>query len=149
MAVNRSSPDLPAWDISLNYVPVLYPTYVPAVLEPTPHQQEFWRVLNAAADTIFDLQMIVKNGPRRLRVLAIDGVPLDRKALDDQSVSRTDVLVLPGSRVEFVVETPKPGEHAEFITRAWDTGPDGENEPQRTIATIVSVEGQSATRHGL
>jgi FtsP/CotA-like multicopper oxidase with cupredoxin domain len=126
----------PGWDVSLNYVPVLYPDYVPAVLPTAPERKEFWRVLNAAADTIFDLQMIVDDAPQPLRLVAIDGVPLNRP-----SPVEMDVLIPPGSRAEFVVVTPKLGAHAELVTRAWDTGPDGENDPRRPIAKIVSSNG--------
>ena len=127
--------NLPGWDISLNYVPVLYPDYVPSVIQTNPRQQEFWRVLNAAADTIFDLQVMVNNTPRSLRVVAIDGEPLIASA----SFNQTDVLLPPGSRAEFVVTTPNVGEQAQLVTRAWNTGPDGDQDPKRTIASIVSL----------
>ncbi|HEY6250858.1 MAG TPA: multicopper oxidase domain-containing protein [Candidatus Angelobacter sp.] len=136
----KRSVNSPGWDVSLNYVPVLYPDYVPAILETTPHQEEFWRVLNAAADTIFDLQVMINNVPQPLRLLAIDGVPLRASGAYARSLSQTDVLLPPGARAEFIVSTPKLGDHAELITRAWDTGPDGENDPKRPIATIVSVK---------
>lgn len=132
-AKRLASQPAPGWDVSLNYVPVLYPDYVPAVMETRSRQKEFWRVLNAAADTIFDLQMIVDNLPQPLQLIAIDGVPLNRV-----SSGETDVLIPPGSRAEFVVITPRVGAQAELITRAWDTGPDGENDPKRPIATIIS-----------
>ena len=35
----------PAWDVSINYVPVLYPEYQPAKIETRPAQKELWRVL--------------------------------------------------------------------------------------------------------
>ncbi|HEV2992210.1 MAG TPA: multicopper oxidase domain-containing protein, partial [Candidatus Angelobacter sp.] len=123
----------PGWDVSLNYVPVLSPDYLPSTLETTPHQEEFWRVLNAAADTIFDLQVIVNNVPQPVRVLAIDGVPLSTPRLS------TDVLIPPGARAEFLVTTPDVGDHAQLLTKKWDTGPDGENDPKRPLANIVSV----------
>ncbi|MGA9206560.1 MAG: multicopper oxidase domain-containing protein [Terriglobales bacterium] len=139
--MNAGDPALPGWDVSLNYVPLLYPDYVPAVIQTNPQQQEFWRVLNAAADTIFDLQVIVNNVPRSVRLLAIDGVPLSANA------PSSHVLLPPGARAEFVVTTPSVGEHAQFVTRAWDTGPDGDKDPKRTIANIVSVSRPLAQPH--
>ena len=135
----RSSPDpnLPGWDVSINYVPLLYPKYVPAVIETIPHRQEFWRVLNAAADTIFNLQVMVNNAPQPLRLLAIDGVPLSAES--PSSRKTTEVFLPPGSRAEFVVTTPRVGDHAELVTRSWDTGPDGDKDPRRTLANIVST----------
>ncbi len=74
-------PYIPALDISLNYVPVMYPLYKPAVMLVRPQQAEFWRVLNASADTFFDLQLLYWPNPDRqvaqpMRIVAIDGVPV-------------------------------------------------------------------------
>jgi len=44
-------------DISLNFVPVMYPLYKPARMRVRPSEREFWRVLNAAADTYFNFQL--------------------------------------------------------------------------------------------
>src|SRR6202012_565299 len=44
--------NIPAWDLSINYVPVTYPSYNPAVIQTNPGQQELWRVANTGADTI-------------------------------------------------------------------------------------------------
>jgi FtsP/CotA-like multicopper oxidase with cupredoxin domain len=124
----------PGWDVSLNYVPVPSPDYVPGTLETTPRQREFWRVLNAAADTMIDLQVMVNHVPQPVRLLAIDGVPLSAPRLS------TDVPLPPGARAEFLITTPEVGEHAQLLTQKWDTGPDGENDPKRPLANIVSVK---------
>jgi FtsP/CotA-like multicopper oxidase with cupredoxin domain len=55
--VNDAS--IPAWDLSINYVPVTYPSYTPAVIQTDPGQQELWRVVNSSADTILNLQYVV------------------------------------------------------------------------------------------
>jgi FtsP/CotA-like multicopper oxidase with cupredoxin domain len=47
----------PGKDLSINYVPVMYPLYRPATIIAKPEAREFWRVLNAAADTYFDIQL--------------------------------------------------------------------------------------------
>jgi FtsP/CotA-like multicopper oxidase with cupredoxin domain len=67
--------DVPAWDLSLNYIPVAYPGYTPAVIPAKPLQKQFWRVVNAAADTILDLQVQYDGVAQDLQVVAIDGVP--------------------------------------------------------------------------
>ena len=72
----------PGKDISINFVPVMYPLNRPAQMTVPPATREFWRVLNAAADTYFDLQ--VRFGPtiqdvrepQTLELIAVDGVPL-------------------------------------------------------------------------
>ena len=47
----------PGWDLSVNFVPVTYPEYEPARIEMVPGAAEFWRVINAGADTILELQV--------------------------------------------------------------------------------------------
>jgi FtsP/CotA-like multicopper oxidase with cupredoxin domain len=130
----------PAWDLSLNYVPVLYPAYTPAVLHTTSGELEFWRVLNGSADTILDIEVVYDGVPQTLLLAAIDGVPTG-----SQDGSKTGTLVplkhlrLPtASRAEFVVRTPSRSvRNAQFLTLAVNTGPDGDHDPARPIAVIV------------
>ena len=42
----------PAKDLSVNFVPVPYPDYPPAVIKMKPGERQLWRVLNASAITI-------------------------------------------------------------------------------------------------
>ena len=135
--------DIPAWDISINYVPVTYPEYRPATIETPAGQRELWRVLNAGADAIFDLQLLVNHEPQPLRIVAIDGVPIDPRSHAPRI--ETSVLLPPGARVEFVMTTPRQGEQAQLVTKSWDTGPEGDLDPSRPIAEIVSRTGE---RHG-
>ena len=138
--------NIPAWDISINYVPVTYPGYTPAIIQTNPGQQELWRVANTAADTIMNLQYVVNGTAQTMQVVAIDGVPIASGTSGQQSVGETSILMPPGSRAEFVVTTPNVGETAQLNTLYWNTGPDGDFDPTRTIATIVSqngVEGSS------
>ncbi len=129
--------DIPAWDMSLNYVPVTYPEYRPATIETPAGGRELWRVLNAAADTIFDLQVLVNREPQAVRIVAIDGVPINSTS-GAHSPTETSVLLPPGARAELVVTTPRQGEPAELVTKSWDTGPEGDRDPGRPIAEIVS-----------
>jgi len=126
----------PSWDLSVNYVPVAYPRYEPATISVKPAERQFWRVVNASANTILDLQIVVGGAPQGLQVYAIDGVPISGGPL-----GQDDVLLGPGGRAEFVFTTPNNGETAELITRKWDTGPIGDNDPQRPLATISATTG--------
>jgi len=128
----------PAWDISINYVPVLYPDYQPAKIATGPAQKELWRVLNAAADTIFNLQLVADGAPQPVKIVAIDGVPVSGSS---SSQNETSVFLPPGARMEFVVDTPAAGQRMQLVTRKWDTGPQGDNDPARPIADIVSSGG--------
>ena len=122
----------PSWDLSINYVPVIYPDLVPATLKANAHEKEFWRVVNAAADTILDLQVLKVGQPQKLQLIALDGV-----AAQSTNSRVDDIPLPPGSRAEFVVETPNDGEQMEVVTRSWDTGPSGDRDPRRTLAQVT------------
>jgi FtsP/CotA-like multicopper oxidase with cupredoxin domain len=133
--------NIPAWDLSINYVPVTYPGYTPAVIQTNPGQQELWRVANTAADTILNLQYVVNGTPQAVEVVAIDGYPIASGSSGQQSESESSILLGPGARAEFVVTTPNAGDQAQLTTQYWNTGPDGDYDPARPIANIVSQSG--------
>jgi FtsP/CotA-like multicopper oxidase with cupredoxin domain len=137
-------------DVTINFVPILYYRMVPAVLRVRPAEREFWRVLNASADTYFDLQVLYRRGqydyvPETLKLVAMDGVPI-RPASSSPGFSplRKSVLIPPGGRGEFIVTTPPAGMPGRFVTRYYDTGPDGLVHPERILANIVSREDSPA-----
>ena len=140
-ASESNDANIPAWDLSINYVPVTYPSYKPAVIQTNPTQQELWRVANTAADTILNLQYMVNGTPQAMQVVAIDGYPIASGSSGETSESETSILLPPGSRAEFVVTTPKTSDQAQLITQNWDTGPDGDFDPTRPIANIESQNG--------
>jgi len=140
--------NIPSWDLSINYVPVTYPGYTPAIIQTNPGQQELWRVANTGADTIFNLQYIVNGTAQPVQIVAIDGYPIAAGSSGQQSESETSILLPPGSRAEFVITTPNLGDKAQLATQYWNTGPDGDFDPARPIANIVSqtgVENSSVT----
>src|SRR3984885_9172006 len=133
--------NIPAWDLSINYVPVTYPGYTPAIIQTNPGQQELWRVANTGADTIFNLQYLVNGTAQPVQIVAIDGYPIAAGSSGQQSESETSILLPPGSRAEFVITTPNLGDKAQLATQYWNTGPDGDFDPARPIANIVSQTG--------
>ncbi len=140
----------PAKDLSINYVPVPYPDYPPAVIEMNPGERQLWRVLNASAITYLNLAVLFGRVPQQLGLVALDGVPLNESGKFRDSVSWQDHLgVPPGARVEFIVKGPPPGVMGLFVTRTVDTGPGGENDPNRTIARIAISEGAPQPRSTL
>jgi FtsP/CotA-like multicopper oxidase with cupredoxin domain len=147
-ASEANDTNIPAWDLSINYVPVTYPSYTPAVIQTNPSQQELWRVANTAADTILNLQYVVNGTPQAMQVVAIDGYPIASGSSGETSESETSILLPPGARAEFVVTTPSVGAQAQLITQNWDTGPDGDFDPTRPIANIVSQNGGSSASSG-
>jgi FtsP/CotA-like multicopper oxidase with cupredoxin domain len=134
---------IPSWDLSLNYVPVSYPAFTPAVIQIKPSEKQFWRVLNASADTIIDLQLQYDGTPQPLQVVALDGVPTGSQdgASRGRSIAETDILLAPAARAEFIVTGPSASvQNATLMTLNIDTGPDGDNDPARPIAAIMASD---------
>lgn len=132
--------NVPSWDLSLNYVPIAYPALTPALIQAPYSTTEFWRVLNASADTILDFQVVYDGVPQELMLVALDGVPVgSQDGIHVGSLIPFTHLRLPtASRAEFIVRTPSPDVHsAQFITQSVNTGPAGDNDTQRTLATIA------------
>ncbi len=148
------SPDpggsIPSWDVSLNYVPVAYPSFIPAVIQMRPFERQFWRVLNASADTIIDLELRYDGIAQPLEVVALDGVPTGSQdgASRGRSITRTHILLPPASRAEFIVRAPSTSvQSATLVTLNVDTGPDGDNDPERPLAAVqLSERGSETTR---
>jgi FtsP/CotA-like multicopper oxidase with cupredoxin domain len=131
----------PAKDLSVNFVPVPYPDYPPAVIKMKPGERQLWRVLNASAITYLNLAVVFKRAPQMLGIVAIDGVPTNENGNAANAVEWHDHIgVPPGSRVEFIVNGPPLGVPALFVTRTVNTGQGGENDPNRALASIVAAE---------
>src|SRR5580765_4987711 len=65
----------PFWDASVNYVTVPYPSYTPSIIKMHRGTQEFWRVANAAANTVMHLKVLYDGVAQPLQIVAFDGVP--------------------------------------------------------------------------
>jgi FtsP/CotA-like multicopper oxidase with cupredoxin domain len=131
-------PQSPANDVSVNYVPVTAPGFTPAVVQTPVSTTEFWRVLNASADTLLQLQYLVDGIGQTVQLVALDGVPIGQGTGSIQSVTQTSIALAPGARAEFIVVTPKSGQSARLITQSVDTGPYGAPHPMRTLASVIA-----------
>jgi FtsP/CotA-like multicopper oxidase with cupredoxin domain len=130
----------PAKDLSINFVPVPYPAYSPAVMRIRPGERQLWRVLNASAITYLDLQLLIDNKPQPLGVVALDGAPLGTAGPKaNQTIWQSHILLPPAGRAEFIVKGPPESTKASLVTRTIDTGPAGENDPTRPLATVISA----------
>ena len=67
--------NVPSWDVSVNYAPVPYPAFTPTRIAVRPNQKQFWRLLNASADTILDVELNYDGAAQPLEVIALDGLP--------------------------------------------------------------------------
>ncbi len=131
----------PAKDLSLNFVPVPYPDYPTASIKMKPNERQLWRVLNASSITYLNLAVLSNRRPQQLGVVAIDGVPQKSNADYPTSVEWVNhVGIPPGARVEFIVSGPPAGVPGLLVTRTVDTGPGGENVPNRALASITTEE---------
>jgi FtsP/CotA-like multicopper oxidase with cupredoxin domain len=132
----------PAKDLSINYVPVPYPDYPPATIEMKPGERQLWRVLNASAITYLNLEFLVNRAPQPLGLVAMDGVPIGEyrtQSPGDDINWQTHLGIPPGARVEFIAQAPTEGGSGLLVTRTVDTGPGGENDPNRMLAKVVST----------
>ena len=140
----------PAKDLSINYIPVPYPDYPPATIEMKPGERQLWRVLNASAITYLNLAVLFNRVPQSLGLVALDGVPMNMNDAEKDSVDpQTHIGLPPGARVEFIVTGPPEGETGLLVTRTVDTGPGGENDPNRMLAKIAGSSDAPESRSKL
>jgi FtsP/CotA-like multicopper oxidase with cupredoxin domain len=101
-----------------------------------------WRVLNASAITYLNLEFLVNRAPQPLGLVAMDGVPIGEyrtQSPGDDINWQTHLGIPPGARVEFIAQAPTEGGSGLLVTRTVDTGPGGENDPNRMLAKVVST----------
>jgi FtsP/CotA-like multicopper oxidase with cupredoxin domain len=140
----------PAKDLSINFVPVSFPEYKPAVIRVKPAEKQLWRVLNASAITYLDLEFKANRTAQMMGVVSMDGNPINENGLSGNRVLwESHILLPPAGRVEFVLKGIPQGTTASFVTRVVDTGPAGENDPTRTLATIVAANDAPETQNRL
>jgi FtsP/CotA-like multicopper oxidase with cupredoxin domain len=135
----RNAPTAPYWDVSMNYIPVPYPKYPPGIIQMQAGAQEFWRVVNASADTVADLQLLYDGNAQPLQIVAFDGVPTGSQDGKHQGtiITQTDVLIPPAGRAEFIITGPSKGvQRAVLMTNHIDTGPAGDVDTRRPLAQI-------------
>jgi FtsP/CotA-like multicopper oxidase with cupredoxin domain len=143
--------NVPFQDLTVNYVPVdsnatfnsrgklTNITFTPAVLDMAPGETQFWRVVNSAADTISDLQVLYDGVPQTLQIVAIDAVPVNSQegTQPGQLIPVTRYRLPVAGRVEFLVQAPSSRvKVAQLVTNNIDTGPQGDCDPTRPIFNI-------------
>jgi FtsP/CotA-like multicopper oxidase with cupredoxin domain len=144
--------EVPSWDLTLNYVTIsscqqvqpcaenqFVGDFKPAVMQMKPGEKQLWRVLNSAAHTAIDLQLVYDGNPQPLTVVGLDGTPVNSQDANRRgsTFSVTDISLPPASRAEFIVTGPSGSvKNAVFKTLRVVTGPDGDNHPTRPLAKI-------------
>ncbi len=100
-----------------------------------PGEQQFWRIVNAAADAYVDLEL----AGGAFDIVARDGIPL---ALHnpERPMRRADHLLLPpAGRLEAIVRGRVDGGASVLQTRSVDTGPDGDPALAAILADVGPV----------
>ncbi len=137
---------IPSWDLTLNDIPIAYPAEIPAVIRMQRGERQFWRVSNSSSDSILDLQVRYDGVPQNLQIVSLDGVPTGSQdgTRRGKIVRAKDVLIPTAGRAEFIVKAPSRAvSKARLVTLAINTGPDGDSDPKRTLATIQTASGLS------
>lgn len=111
------------------------------LLQIAPGEQQFWRMVNAGADTYLDVQ--VDN--TQMQIVALDGVPLVSGVGAPAAMTVSHWVLPPASRVEFIVTGPPAGTTSYLRTNCFDSGAEGEPMPGVALATI-SPTAVSATQ---
>jgi suppressor of ftsI len=96
-------------------------------------EQQFWRIVNASPDLYADLQL----DGQSLELVAVDGMPLAFHDPLYRTKSVDHFLVPPAGRLEVIVTGPAAGMAASLRTRCFDTGPDGDVNPEMILADLA------------
>jgi FtsP/CotA-like multicopper oxidase with cupredoxin domain len=135
---------VPSYDVSVDYTPIAYPANKPAIMEIIPGRREFWRVLNASADQISDLQLTYDGVAQTIELIGLDGVPLGSQ--DGTRTGKiqkvTHILLPPAGRAEFIMTSPSSDvQNARFETLKIHGGPQQDNNIHRTLALLQAGDG--------
>ena len=95
-------------------------------------EQQFWRMVNASADTYLDLEL----DGGAFDIVALDGMPLNLHNPGRATRRADHMLVPPAGRLEAIVTGPADGTPSVLRTRCVDTGPDGDPNPAMILADV-------------
>jgi FtsP/CotA-like multicopper oxidase with cupredoxin domain len=107
-------------------------------------REEFWRLVNAAADTYVRLRLVDIDGSGiaqsvPIDVVGLDGVPFaDAKGQPKAQTSTDPIMVPPGGRIEFYVKLDPPAwQHRTILrTESVDSGCAGDLMPARDLVAL-------------
>ena len=129
--LEKGDPNRPTKQLSINYIPVAYPNYPPAVVRMKPLRRELWRVLNASADTYLALYVEFGGRKQSVDLVAQDGVPLQYGDGNGEAYVPhvSSIFLPPGTRAEFVVASPANAESGRLLTGFVFRGADDDVSP--------------------
>jgi suppressor of ftsI len=108
---------------------------IDGVYQPTidiaPGERQFWRIVNASADTALDVDLGTP-----FEIVALDGVPLAVR-YPHRALRRVDHLVIPpAGRLEAIVVGPAAGPNRTLRSRCVDLGAAGDPNPEMLLARL-------------
>ncbi len=136
-----------AADLSVNYIPIGGPAFIPAEFSMKPGERQFWRIVNSAAVSILDLHLVYDGVDQPFQVIALDGVPLGSQDGSGQgkSLTRNHLFIPPAGRAEVIITGPPAGvKSAQLMTKKVVTGPGGDPDPTRPIFNIATSDSGAA-----
>lgn len=141
----KADPKRPTKQLSLNNVPVPYPEYPPAIVKIKPLERQFWRVLNASADTYLDLTLEFGGKRQSFSMVALDGVPIHygQPGAETYAPESTSIFLPPSARAEFIVTGPPSGVSGHLLTSYVYRGAANDD-----AAPVALRKGQAALRTG-
>ena len=107
-----------------------------------PGESQFWRVCNCTSDAPVDLQVRFDGVPQTIQIVGIDAVPVNSQdgTQPGSLIPLKHFRLPPASRVEFIVQAPPPSvKLAQLVTRFIDSGPIGDDLPERPLLTMQLV----------
>lgn len=140
-----ADPNRPTKQITVNSVPVPYPTYPAPTIEMKPGERQLWRLVNASADTFLALTLEFGGKRQKVNLVALDGVPIHygMPGAATYSPDATEIILSPAERVEFVITAPTGGETGVLRTESVYRGAGDDDGP------IKPVQAEPGVRIGL
>ncbi len=96
-----------------------------------PGERQFWRVLNASADTYMNLAVEYDGKRQLLGLVSLDGVPLRFGEPDSEGYisEQTNIFISPAGRAEFLITGPPEGVTGRLATFSMYRGADDDGRP--------------------
>ena len=97
-----------------------------------PGEQQFWRLINAGSNSYLDVS--IDNA--QMKIIALDGIPLSSGVNAPSSLTVSDYVLAPASRVDFIVTGPPAGTTSYLRTLCFDAGSAGPAMPAAVLASL-------------
>lgn len=111
------------------------------VISIAPGERQFFRLVNATGHKTLALNI----PGEAMQLVATDGFALDTYPGTPVSETKSTIVVPPASRAEFVVTGPSAGRGI-LRTLCYHTGPNGDPDPEMTLALLQSPTGERGVR---